>query len=240
MKKWIDKGYAVYRRLLYSMCGRPKSGVLSSWIPCQVEDPSVRETFGDVVHPCVRFIEEGFEGHRWWMVYTPYYGGNARIENPRLCYSDASVGVLPIDWKYYCTIMDQPEEGYNSDPTLLFEGGRMYVYWRENYTPSSRSLGMSRATFGCCVENQRVHYLPEAQLVELNRHIDKELSPTFISFRGHPRAYSLHFRFCSKLMYHFSNRLSRYVYHLLDYTAGINVEVLAFGKAIPLKGSSDI
>lgn len=218
MKKWLENGYAVYRRILYLLCGRPETGVLSSWFPCRVEDPSIRETFGDVVHPCVRFIEEGFEGHRWWMVYTPYYGGNDRMENPRLCYSDAPDGVIPVDWKYYCTVKDRPEEGYNSDPTLLFEGGRMYVYWRENYTPSSLSFGMSRATFGCRVENRQVHYLPEAQLVEFNRHIDKELSPTFISFHGRPRAYALHLRFCSRLMYHLSGRWSRRVYRLLAYT----------------------
>ena len=83
---------AVYRHLLYRLCRRSESGVLSSWTPCQVEDPTVEQTFGDIVHPCVRYIEEGFEGHQWWMAYTPYYGGNAELENPRLCYLDVYKG----------------------------------------------------------------------------------------------------------------------------------------------------
>lgn len=152
------------------------------------------------------------------MVYTPYYGSNAKLENPRLCYSEASDGELPTAWKFYCTIKDQPEEGYNSDPTLLFDGGRLYVFWRENYTPGTRLLGMSRATFGCYVENHMIHYLPEALLLELNRNKDKEVCPTFLSFQGTPRAYAMDLRFCSKLMYHMSDRMARFVYRLLDYT----------------------
>lgn len=233
MKTWLCNCFAVYRRVLYRLCRRPETGVLSSWSPCQVEDPNAEQTFGDVIHPCVRFVEGGFEGHRWWMVYTPLYGGNAKMENPRLCYSDAAGEEVPTNWIYYCTVKDQPEIGYNSDPTLLFEGGRLFVYWRENYTPSTRSLGMSRATFGCYVENRQVHYLSEAQLLELNRNRDKEISPTFLSFRGTPRAYAVHSRFCSKMMYHLPAVLSRCVYRFLDYT-----EKLGFYSRFRCRGVS--
>ena len=209
---------SVYRRLLYRLCGRSSSGVLSSWYPCQVEDPTIEQTFGDVVHPCVRYIEECFEGHRWWMAYTPYYGSNAEMENPRLCYSDASDGELPTEWKFYCTIKDKPNEGYNSDPTLLFIDGKLYVYWRENYTAGTRALGMSRATFGCFVENRQVHYLKEAQLWDLYRHKDKEVSPTFLPYLDKPRAYAIDIRFCPKIMYLLSEKMARRVYRLLDYT----------------------
>jgi hypothetical protein len=218
MKKRLHNISVCYRHLLYHLCGRSESGVLTSWVPCQVEDPKVEQTFGDIVHPCVRFIEEGFEGHQWWMAYTPYYGGNAEMENPRLCYSEASDGGLPTVWKYYCTIKDKPKEGYNSDPTMLFNEGRLYVYWRENYTQATYALGMSRATFGCYVENQQVHYLKEAQLQDLYRNKDKEVCPTFLSYRGKPRAYAMDIRFCSKMMYHLSAKMARRVYRLLDYT----------------------
>lgn len=218
MGKGLHRLSSVYRRLLFRLCGRSESGVLSSWYPCQVEDPTAGQTFGDVVHPCVRYIEEGFEGHKWWMVYTPYYGCNAEMENPRLCYSDTFDGELPTEWKFYCIIKDKPKEGYNSDPTLLFHEGRLYVYWRENYTLRTRSLGVSRTTVGCYIDNRQVHYLAEAQLLELNRNKDKEVSPTFLSFNGRPRAYAMHLRFCSRMMYHLSDKISRRVYRLLDYT----------------------
>ena len=218
MKKRLKNFSTVYRRILYRLCGRSESGVLSDWYPCHVEDPTIEKTFGDVVHPCVRYIEDGFEGHKWWMAYTPYYGSNAEMENPRLCYAEASEGELPTEWKYYCTIKDKPKEGYNSDPTLLFNDGKLYVFWRENYTQATRALGMSRATFGCYVENRQVHYLKEAQLQDLYRNKDKEVCPTFLSYRGTPRAYAIDIRFCSKMMYHMPAKMARRVYRLLDYT----------------------
>jgi len=209
---------SIFQQFLYRLWGRSEYGVLTSWHPCRVEDPSIDQTFGDVVHPCVRYIEEGFEGHKWWMTYTPYYGSNAEMENPRLCYSDAADGELPTEWKFYCIIKDHPQEGYNSDPTLLFEKGRLYVYWRENYTSGTCALGMSRATFGCYVENRQVHFLQEAQLMDLYRHKDKEVCPTFLSYQGTPRAYAMDLRFCSKIMYHLPTKISGWLYRLLGYT----------------------
>ena len=223
MEKGLRRISSIYRRLLYRLCGRSTTGVLSSWYPCHVEDPTKEETFGDVVHPCVRYIEEGFEGHKWWMAYTPNYGDNAEMENPRLCYSDAKDGELPVEWQFYCTIKDKPKEGYNSDPTVLFNEGRLYVYWRENYTSGTHALGMSRATFGCYVENRQVHYLKEAQLMDLYRHKDKEVCPTFLSYRDKPRAYAMDIRFCSRIMYHLPKRLEQKVYKLLNYTEALGL-----------------
>ena len=218
MKAWAHRCNAVYQRWLYRLCGRPLSGVFPSGKPCRAEDPDFARTKGDVVHPCVRYVAEGFEGHRWWMVYTPFYGGCSPMENPRLCYSDAPEGEPPTDWKFYCIIREQPEKGYNSDPTLLVEGGRMYVYWRENYTARARSLGASRATFGCYVENGQVHDLPEALLMDEHRHKDREVCPTFLSYQGVPRAYTMDIRFCSRLMYRLSEKWARRVYSFLEWT----------------------
>ena len=61
------------RRFLLSCHGHPSKGIMDAGVPCNVEDPTGDITHGDVVHPCVKFIEEGFEGHQWWMVYTPFY-----------------------------------------------------------------------------------------------------------------------------------------------------------------------
>ncbi len=60
-----------YKNFLFRIHGRPIKGILSKGIPCTMEDPTPNETHGDIVHPCIRYIPEGFEGHQWWMVYTP-------------------------------------------------------------------------------------------------------------------------------------------------------------------------
>lgn len=120
------------RHLMYRLCCLPKEGLFSSGIVCRVEDPTYAYTHGDVIHPCVRYIEEGFEGHQWWMVYTPLYDWNDKLENPRLCYADAPKGQAPTEWKYYCTIIECPEEGYNTP--ILHYSIKMenYMYFGES------------------------------------------------------------------------------------------------------------
>ena len=130
----------------------------------------VDEQYGDwLVHPCVRYIPEGFEGHQWWMVYTPYYGKTDGMENPRLCYADAEKGKVPTTWNFYCIIKDKPEKGYNSDPTLIFHNHKLYVFWREVETMRVKNLGYKKATFGCYVKNKEVTYFDEPTLGDMSQ-----------------------------------------------------------------------
>ena len=185
----------MYRRLLFTIHGYSSKGIMPSGILCNVEDPTIDETHGDVVHPCVRFIKPGFEGHKWWMVYTPYYGENSKLENPRLCYADVSEDELPVKWNYYCTIVDLPEKGYNSDPTVLYDNGQLYVFWRENHTQRASDLGCSRITVGCKVHSRQISYLSDPQLKEVSISIDREVSPTIIKTKSSYRAYAIHMNF---------------------------------------------
>lgn len=87
-----------------------------------------------MVHPCVRYIPEGYLGHKWWLVYTPYFRSDASLEQPVLCYAESDdAEIFPRSWKTHCLVKDKLEDGYNSDPTLLYYEGKLYVYWRENY-----------------------------------------------------------------------------------------------------------
>lgn len=200
---------------LYRVFGKPVEGILPKGFACAVEDPTSAITHGDVLHPCVRYIRDGFEGHRWWMVYTPFYGFNDALENPRLCYSDSDGAGMPLEWRFYCEIKGRPATGYNSDPTILFWEGKLYAFFRENYTEKTRSMGCSRATMGCLVRDRQVVCFPGAQLTEENRNIDKEVCPAFtVSERG-ARAYAFHLRFCSRMMYFLPKSLSAAVYRIL-------------------------
>lgn len=181
-----------YRRFLYFLNGIPSIGVMPQGKTCHVEDPTIDSTHGDVVHPCVRYIEEGFEGHKWWLVYTPLYAGDDTLENPRLFYADAEDGYAPTEWNFYCFIKGQPEFGYNSDPTILVNDGKLYVFWRECKTPQTKELGCSHATMGCQVSNKSVTYLPKPLMTEDDASNDREVCPTFIRTKETYKAYAMH------------------------------------------------
>ena len=181
------------KTLKYKFFGRSPEGLMARGNLCHVEDPTFEQTHGDVLHPCVRFVENDFEGHAWWMLYTPCYDTPA-LENPVLCYADGPGNKTPTDWRYYCSIVGSPETGYNSDPTLLFRDGKCFVHWREYHTPRAKKLGCYEATFGGVVENRAVRFDEMPQLAESAESYDREISPTFLSLDGTPKAYAMHIR----------------------------------------------
>lgn len=207
-----------YRRLLYFLHGMTTMGVMHSGKQCEIEDPTFKITHGDVVHPCVRYFDEPFEGHHWWMVYTPLYNGNDALENPRLCFADAKQGEAPLKWNFYCTIKERPEFGYNSDPTMLLYEDKLYVFWREFETPNTARIHCKHATFGCIVMNKTVKYLPKATLIEertdYKKHgdSDREISPTIISVNNAFRAYAMDVTFTPKCMYHLPHFVTDLLY----------------------------
>ena len=179
------------KAIKYKVFGRSLEGLMARGDLCHVEDPTFEQTHGDILHPCIRFVENGFEGHTWWMTYTPCYDTSA-LENPVLCYADGPGDKPPKNWRYYCSIVGSPETGYNSDPTLLFRDGKCFVHWREYHTPRTKKLGCYEATFGGVVENRAVRFNEVPQLMEGMENHDREISPTFISLGGEPSAYAVH------------------------------------------------
>lgn len=222
------------RRLMYRLSCLSKEGLFSSGIVCRVEDPTFAYTHGDVIHPCVRYIEEGFEGHQWWMVYTPLYDWNEKLENPRLCYADAPKGQAPTEWKYYCTIIECPEEGYNSDPTLFYKDGKLYVFWRECHTPRVHKDGNRFATYGCTIQNRIVTCLNGPILKSAAVGEDRQLSPTFLEKDGKLYAYTIYLRFDPKVILRLPLKLKNTIYKMIKLTTafGFYSRMLCYGVAI--------
>ena len=187
----------LFRELQYRMYGRSFVGVMQPGMLCTVEDRTPEMTHGDVVHPCVRYIEEGFEGHKWWMVYTPYYAANASLENPVLCYGDSDDSEAPTHWLFYCEIQPQQSKGYNSDPTMFFKDGRLFVFWRENETPRTDACGCYRATFGGEVKSKKLVPFENPILMEQFDIEDRETCPAIIPSGDGYMAYAMHLRFFS-------------------------------------------
>lgn len=188
---------STYRRFQYAICGRSTYGVMQSGVLCHIAPFKFEINHGDVVHPCVRYIPEGYEGHCWWLVYTPYYGADPGMENPILCYAESKAPTPPTEWKVYCEVKGKPEKGYNSDPVLLFTKGQLYVFWREYQTPSILAYGHQVGTFGGIVKEGGIVNEFGPIVWSDDAEIDPEVSPTIIEKDGKYICYAMHLKFHS-------------------------------------------
>lgn len=188
----------VYRNVQYAAFGRSRIGIMEPGIECHIEPYKPDINHGDVVHPCVRFIPEGYEGHKWWMVYTPYYKSDPSVENPILCYSESNEPQPPTEWKVYCEVKGKPEKGYNSDPVLLYTKGQLYVFWREYGTPACERSGHEVGTFGGVVKDGQIINEFGPVVWSDDAEIDPEVSPTFIERDRKYFCYAMHLKFHSK------------------------------------------
>lgn len=107
--------------------------------------------YGDwFVHPCVRYIPDGFAGHRWWMVVTPYPKSNSKYENPILYFGEGNTEEVPDNWTMVGVVQDtHPEGGYNADGNILFYEGKLWIIWKENDTNNTKAESGYRVIMGC-------------------------------------------------------------------------------------------
>lgn len=80
-------------------------------------------------HPKVLYFAKGWNGHKYWMTYTPYPGNNSKEENPCITYSDD--GITWSEEGLSNPIATAPSGGYNSDAHIVVVDGTMECWWRE-------------------------------------------------------------------------------------------------------------
>ena len=196
-RKFLD----IYRIVQYNMYGRSRSGSMQEGKLCTHTPFEEEINHGDVVHPCVRYVPEAYLGHKWWMVYTPYYGANDKTENPILCYGENNTSEPPTHWIVAYQVQGQPFKGYNSDPTLFYDSGKMYVMWRENQTERCDRAGYVRATFGAEILKNGIGEVFGPLVGTKSIEEDAEVSPTFIKTNeGMYRCYAMHLKFHSDII----------------------------------------
>ncbi|UKI45462.1 MAG: hypothetical protein L6V92_07575 [Phocaeicola vulgatus] len=212
----IRKILNVYRKIQYTFCGRFHLGVMPIGEVCSHEPFEQEINFGDVVHPCVRYIPEGFLGYKWWMVYTPYYKSNDKTENPILCYAKGNEITPPTHWCIHSLVQGQPQKGYNSDPVLLYVHNKLYVFWRENFTARCKANDFAHATFGALVEKNGISKVFGPIVGTSDAEVDPETSPAFIKEEnGTFRCLATHITFHSKIIKSLPKSLQRIVNQLL-------------------------
>ncbi len=203
---------SIYRLFQYKVCGRHRYGIMPPGVLCSHAPFEQEVNHGDVIHPCVRYIPDGYLGHKWWMVYTPYYGSNDKTENPILCYADEKGKEPPTHWFVYCQVQGQPNLGYNSDPVLLFSNNKLYVFWRENLTERCAVSGFARATFGAVVKEDGISAVFGPLVGTEDAEIDPETSPAFVEEKdGTYRCLATHITFHSKIIKTMPTILQRFV-----------------------------
>lgn len=169
---------------------------------CSVGIPDARY-HNDILHPCVRYVAEGFGGHQWWMVQSPHYGRDDSIENPILFFGDTEPdGTPPLTWYFADVVKDSPETGYNSDPNLYFADDRLYVLWREFRTGRVINAGYNSAIYAMAydtfLQKQQEVFVcgtPASSPYDL-----VDLSPIVTVHDGSISLYTLYFRRESSLI----------------------------------------
>lgn len=158
-----------------------------------IETPNPEKYKNDCLHPCIRFIPSGFLGYYWWMVQSPYYGRNSALENPILYYSEDLEA--PTNWKPLAILSDTPLKGYNSDPNLYFEDGRLWVFWRECFTPLCDSFGALMATVGVWTQDGINFSEPKVFLNHKVAFQDTEQCPILIKKDNSYLFYAVHYQY---------------------------------------------
>lgn len=72
------------------------------------------------IHPKVLYFDRGWNGHKWWMAYTPYPHGSIADENPCIAVSDDGINWAAPEGLEN-PLATAPRGGYQSDTHLVYE-----------------------------------------------------------------------------------------------------------------------
>ena len=85
------------------------------------------------LHPSCLYFKEGWNGYKFWFVFTPYKGMNDAIENPCMYVSQDGENFAPLEGANPLDDIILPkEQEYNSDPELVYNSDlhRIECWWR--------------------------------------------------------------------------------------------------------------
>ena len=102
----------------------------------------------DTYHPSVVYVEEGWCGHRFWMVQTPYSvidikPYNDRYELPCVLFSDDGIHWTSIPNNPIDDLMpeDIAAHNYLSDPHLILKNNQLELYYRYTILKDKQLVG---------------------------------------------------------------------------------------------------
>lgn len=115
---------AVFQEKNFELCSLPlPSGYPNSW-----------------THAGIEYVKEGYNGYKYFLTCSPYPNYDDDYENPMFYYANPREGdVPPIKFIAYKNnpLQDDPGNGYNADPDVVFVDTNLYVINRPYLRPDS-------------------------------------------------------------------------------------------------------
>ncbi|MGA9213441.1 hypothetical protein [Kaistella sp.] len=109
-------------------------------------------------HPDVQYFPNGFNGYKYWMVFTPYFGtigteqDSKKYENPTIVVSNDGLNWSPPNGisnplqktlspnESFPEKKDEPKQGFWSDVDMMFENRKFSLYYRGSFVKASAFL----------------------------------------------------------------------------------------------------
>jgi predicted GH43/DUF377 family glycosyl hydrolase len=131
------------------------------------------------IHPKVLYFDNGWNGYKWWMAYTPYPNGDTKKENPCIAVSNDGLN-WGVPSSFANNVLDDwngVAGAYNNDTHLVFRSdlNRLEVWWRfvdTSVTPKVANLKRRVSTDGISWGATEVMFVGEA---EVNDHISPSI-----------------------------------------------------------------
>ena len=158
-----------------------------------VKTPEFDKYHDDCLHPCIRknivCVGGGYK-KIYWLVQSPYYRWNNKVENP-IIYKSENLHY----WLNGTIVANTPEYGYNSDPNIYLQGDTTYIFWRECNTPLCDSLKAQMATVGVFTLDGKTFSKKKIYLTNSSSASDTEQCPICIKWKGKYRFYCVWYQY---------------------------------------------
>ncbi|MCC8016276.1 MAG: Ig-like domain-containing protein [Clostridiales bacterium] len=143
-------------------------------------------------HPSVQYFENGWNGYKYWIAYTPYEKNNDLYENPHIAASnDLKNWEEPKGFKNPLEpVPPNYEHGevYNSDTELVYNSdtGKLECWWRFFNRPSNNHVILRRKT-----TSDWVHWSETEDMLVADMNSYGFLSPAIIYENGKYRMWAV-------------------------------------------------
>jgi len=104
---------------------------------------------GQVVHPSIQYFPDGWNGYKYWMVETPYLGGDGTYETPEILVSnDGESWAVPPGLTN--PIVARDTAAPNNDPCLFYNEAtdELWVYYRKTDNATYDRIYLKKSSDG--------------------------------------------------------------------------------------------
>lgn len=131
---------------------------------------------GQLTHPSVLYFSDGWNGHKYWAVATPYPKSDNRYENPSIYCFDVSYENWTVPQELTNPVVPAPLTGFNSDPCLTYNktSDELYCIYRDyNFTNQDSKYLIIKTSDGISWSSPVLLYNITANTPAVSNHISR-------------------------------------------------------------------